>query len=58
MFFEKSEKRRNPYVKMTVGTLAVIGAMHVVKCVKKTATCMRNKIRSAFGTDENSDFMI
>lgn len=48
MFFGKSEKRRNPYVTMTVATLATIGAVHVVRCVKNASRCMRNKMSVVF----------
>lgn len=45
MFFRKTaEHRRNPYVTMTIGTLAMIGAFHVVRCVKRSARCMRSKM--------------
>ena len=48
MFFGKSEKRRNPYVTMTVAALTTIGAVHVVRCVKNASRCMRKKMSVAF----------
>jgi hypothetical protein len=53
MFFRKSEhKRAHPYVAMTIGTLAMIGAFNVVRCTKRTVHCMRNKVTNMFrGTD-------
>ena len=59
MFFGKSEKRRNPYVTMTVGTLAMIGAVHVVKCVKGASRCVCEKMRGAFKSSHSDiDSMI
>lgn len=58
MFFGKSEKRRNPYLTMTVGTLAMIGAVHSVKCVKRAMKCMRHRMSTAFGAHTDLDSMI
>mgnify|MGYP003296369086 CR=1 FL=1 len=59
MFFGKSEKRRNPYVIMTVATLATIGAVHVARCVKGATRCMRNKMSVVFkGSRGDIDSMI
>lgn len=45
MFFRKNDQRRtHPYATITVGTLAMIGAFHVVRCVKRGARCVRNKV--------------
>ena len=54
MFFKKSEHRRmNPYVAMTIGTLAMIGAFSVVKCSKRTVRCVCDKMTGMFkGTDK------
>ena len=45
MFFRKAEHNRvHPYVAMTVGTLAMIGAFEVVRCVKRSVRCVKNKV--------------
>jgi hypothetical protein len=45
MFFKKSEKKHmNPYVAITVGTLAMIGAVSIVKCGKKVVRCACDKM--------------
>ena len=49
MFLRKTEHRRmNPYVALTVGTLAMIGAFSVVRCTKRSAKCMCDKMMSFF----------
>lgn len=49
MLFRKSEHRRtHPYVALTIGTLAMIGAFSVVKCTKHTAKAMCGKMTSMF----------
>ena len=49
MLFRRSEHRRmNPYVALTVGTLAMVGAFCVVKCTKRTAKTMCDKMTSMF----------
>lgn len=56
MLFRKTEHRRmNPYVALTIGTLAMIGAFSVVKCGKRTARCMCDKMTSVFKSDKNSE---
>ena len=47
MFFRKSEKRTHPYVAMTIGTLAMIGAARVVRSVRRASRCMRSKMSVA-----------
>lgn len=55
MLFRKTEHRRmHPYVVLAVGTLAMIGAVTVVKESKKTAKCMKDKMTSMF-VGEKSD---
>ena len=53
MIFGRNEhKRANPYVVLTIGALAMIGAVNVVKCCKNTAKCMKKKIKHTLhGTD-------
>lgn len=47
MFFKKSEhKRSHPYVALTIGTLAMIGAFSVVRCGKKRIKTMCHTVRS------------
>ena len=59
MFFKKAEKRTHPYVKMTVGTLAMIGAVRVVRCMKRATRCMRSKMSVALRhTDGGIDSMM
>ena len=49
MFLRKSEHRRmHPYVALTIGTLAMIGAFSVVRCTKRSARCMCDKMTSMF----------
>lgn len=49
MFLKKSEHRRmNPYVAITIGTLAMIGAFSVVKCSKRTVRCVCDKMSGMF----------
>ena len=56
MLFGKTEHRRmHPYVAMTIGTLAMIGAFSVVKCTKRTAKCMCDKMTSMFRTEKQCD---
>lgn len=58
MFFRKSEqKSRHPYAAMTVGTLAMIGAFNVVRCVKRSARCMKEKMTSVFRAHHDMDCM-
>lgn len=59
MFFGKMEKRRHPYATMMVGTLATIGAVHVVKCVRRASRCMKNKMITVFrGSRNDIDSMV
>ena len=59
MFFRKTERKAHPYVAMTVGTLAMIGAARVVKCVKKASRCMRTKMGLVVrGSRNNTDTMM
>ncbi len=52
MLFRKSEhKSSHPYVAMTIGTLAMIGAFSVVRCGKRTVKCVCNKMTSMFKGD-------
>ena len=45
MLFRKTEHRRShPYVALTIGTLAMIGAFSVVKCSKRTVRCAIDKM--------------
>lgn len=55
MFLNKSEHRRmHPYVAITIGTLAMIGAFSVVKCGKRTAKCVCDRMTSMFtGSHKN-----
>jgi hypothetical protein len=56
MFFKKSEHRRtNPYVAITIGTLAMIGAFSVVKCSKKTVKCVSDKMMSMFKCSDKDE---
>jgi hypothetical protein len=56
MLFRRTEHRRmNPYVALTVGTLAMIGAFSVVRCSKRTVRCMCDKMTSMFKGDKNGD---
>jgi hypothetical protein len=49
MFFRKTEHKRNhPYVAMTIGTLAMIGAFNVVRCTKRTVRHAKNKMECVF----------
>ena len=53
MFFRRTEqKRANPYVVLTIGTLAMIGAFNVVRCTKRAVCHVRKKITSVFRGDE------
>lgn len=60
MFFRKNaEKKTHPYVAMTIGTLAMIGAFEVVRCVKRSARCVRNKMSVVLhGSRDDIDAMI
>ena len=52
MLFRKTEHNRtHPYVTMTIGTLAMIGAFNIVRCAKKTVRCMKNKVTNMFKND-------
>ena len=56
MLFGKSERRRmNPYVALTIGTLAMIGAFSVVKCTKRTTKCMCDKMTSMFKGEKSCE---
>ena len=45
MYFRQAEQNKiHPYVIMTIGTLAMIGAFDVVRCVKRSARCVKNKV--------------
>lgn len=45
MFFKKTEKKHmNPYVAIAVGTLAMIGAVSIVKCGKRVVRCTCDKM--------------
>lgn len=56
MIFGKNDHRRsNPYVAITIGTLAMIGAFSVVRCAKRTARCVSNKMTSVFKAKERCD---
>lgn len=56
MLFRKTEHRRmNPYVALTIGTLAMIGAFSVVRCGKRTAKCMCDKMTSVFKGDKSGE---
>lgn len=49
MFFRKAEhKRTHPYIAMTIGTLAMVGAFNIVRCTKRTVRCMKNKVSNIF----------
>lgn len=49
MLFRKTEhKRTHPYVAMTIGTLAMVGAINIVRCTKRSVRCMREKITGMF----------
>ena len=49
MFLRKAEHRRmHPYVALTIGTLAMIGAFSVVRCTKRSAKCMCEKVTAMF----------
>lgn len=57
MLFGKSERRRmNPYVALTIGTLAMIGAFSVVRCAKRTVKCASDKMTSMFKSKEKCDY--
>lgn len=59
MLFGKTEHRRShPYAAITIGTLAMIGAFSVVRCVKRTARCAANKMTSMFKSKERCDCVI
>ena len=56
MLVRRTEHRRmNPYVALTVGTLAMIGAFNVVRCSKRTVRCMCDKMTSMFKGDKSGD---
>lgn len=56
MFIRKSEHRSmNPYVAITIGTLAMIGAFSVVKCTKRTVRTFCNKVSGVFSGKEKND---
>ncbi len=56
MLFRKSEhKRSHPYVAITIGTLAMIGAFTVVKGSKKTVRCVCDKMRGILSGADKCD---
>ncbi len=56
MLFGKTEHRRtHPYVAITIGTLAMIGAFSVVRCAKKTARCTVDKMTSMFKSKDKCE---
>ena len=56
MLFRRTEHRgMNPYVVLAVGTLAMIGAVTVVKESKRTAKCMKDKMTSMFVGGNNDE---
>ena len=58
MFLKKSEHRRShPYVALTIGTLAMIGAFSVVRCTKRSVKCMCRKMTSMFKKDSGCEVM-
>lgn len=58
MILRRSEQRRvNPYVTLTIGALAMIGAFNVVRCTKRTVCHMKKKITSVFKGDEEKSVM-
>ncbi len=53
MFLRKNEPRGiNPYVAITIGTLAMIGAFSVVKCTKRTVRGVCEKVGTMFTNSE------
>lgn len=55
MFSKKPGNRRaHTYVTLTVGALATIGAIGLIKCGKKSMKCMRDKMCSMFKRDPKS----
>ena len=58
MLFGKTEHRRShPYIAITIGTLAMIGAFSVVRCTKRSVKTMCNKMTSMFKKDCECDVM-
>ena len=58
MFLRKSEHRRmHPYVALTIGTLAMIGAFSVVRCTKRSARCMCDKMSAMFKKSDECSCM-
>lgn len=56
MFLRKTEPRyMNPYVAITIGTLAMIGAFSVVKCTKRTVRNVCNKVSTMFSSADNDE---
>ena len=56
MFLKKSEHRgMHPYVAITIGTLAMIGAFSVIKCGKRSVRCMRDKMNAMFSGSHNNE---
>ena len=49
MLLKRSDKRSHPYAALTVGTLAVIGAVKIVRCGKRHVRCIKNKVKSLIG---------
>ena len=57
MLFGKTEHRRShPYVAITIGTLAMIGAFSVVRRAKRTVKCASDKMTSMFKSKEKCDY--
>ena len=56
MLFRRTEHRgMSPYVALTVGTLAMIGAFSVVRCGKRTVKCVCDKMTLMFKSDKSCD---
>ena len=45
----------HPYVAITIGTLAMIGAFSVIKCGKRSVRCMRDKMNAMFSGSHNNE---
>ena len=59
MLFRRTEqKRTNPYVAITIGTLATIGAFNVVRCAKRTVRCIKNKVKVILRSSPDDDCMM
>jgi hypothetical protein len=52
VFFERSERKRmNPYVAITVGALALVGAVSIVKSAKSMVRCGCEKMKKIMRWD-------